>query len=187
MNTFAGHEWIAVDYDTSESLYVDRRYRFKAVKNSGRSRTRVYVTKPRKWLPSRVKSRVYVTRVVTLHLEHSKVAFPLFEKVTLRRLFLVRFLHKKRQTPAHPTTPYPLSLSRAPFPCLSSGRSFVIAVSVAAGVTLPVTSYPEPLQTPPRYVEVMATADTSVVKFHGKDRVEKYVLTLMNIVSPGPT
>lgn len=35
----------------------------------------------------------------------------------------------------------------------------------------------------PKYIEVMATADSSVVKFHGKEKSEKYILTLMNIVS----
>lgn len=39
------------------------------------------------------------------------------------------------------------------------------------------------LKTGPKYIEVMATADSSVVKFHGKEKSEKYILTLMNIVS----
>lgn len=39
------------------------------------------------------------------------------------------------------------------------------------------------LKRKPKYIEVMATADSSVVQFHGKEKSEKYVLTLMNIVS----
>ena len=43
--------------------------------------------------------------------------------------------------------------------------------------------FPEMVKTQPKYIEVMAAADSSVVKFHGKEKAEKYVLTLMNIVS----
>ena len=43
--------------------------------------------------------------------------------------------------------------------------------------------FPDMLKTNPKYIEVMATADSSVVKFHGKEKSEKYILTLMNIVS----
>jgi len=43
--------------------------------------------------------------------------------------------------------------------------------------------FPAMLKTKPKYIEVMATADSSVVQFHGKEKSEKYILTLMNIVS----
>lgn len=43
--------------------------------------------------------------------------------------------------------------------------------------------FPDMLKTKPKYIEVMATADSSVVQFHGKEKSEKYILTLMNIVS----
>lgn len=43
--------------------------------------------------------------------------------------------------------------------------------------------FPEMIKTQPKYIEVMAAADSSVVKFHGKEKAEKYILTLMNIVS----
>lgn len=33
-----------------------------------------------------------------------------------------------------------------------------------------------------KYIEAMAVADKSVVDFHGKDRVSRYVLALMNVV-----
>jgi hypothetical protein len=33
-----------------------------------------------------------------------------------------------------------------------------------------------------KYIESMAVADKSVVKFHGKERVSRYVLALMNVV-----
>lgn len=34
-------------------------------------------------------------------------------------------------------------------------------------------------------IEVLLGVDDSVVQFHGKEHVQKYLLTLMNIVSPG--
>ena len=34
-----------------------------------------------------------------------------------------------------------------------------------------------------KYIESMAVADKSVVKFHGKDKVARYILALMNVVS----
>lgn len=43
--------------------------------------------------------------------------------------------------------------------------------------------FPDMLNRRPKYIEVMATADSSVIKFHGKEKSEKYILTLMNIVS----
>lgn len=43
--------------------------------------------------------------------------------------------------------------------------------------------FPAMLKSKPKYIEVMATADSSVVLFHGKEKSEKYILTLMNIVS----
>lgn len=43
--------------------------------------------------------------------------------------------------------------------------------------------FPDMLNRKPKYIEVMATADSSVIKFHGKEKSEKYILTLMNIVS----
>lgn len=33
-------------------------------------------------------------------------------------------------------------------------------------------------------IEVLLAVDDSVVRFHGKEHVQNYVLTLMNIVSP---
>lgn len=33
------------------------------------------------------------------------------------------------------------------------------------------------------YIEVLVVADKSVVDFHGKGKVEKYLMTMMNIVS----
>ena len=39
------------------------------------------------------------------------------------------------------------------------------------------------LKTKPKYIEVMAAADSSVVQLYGKEKSEKYILTLMNIVS----
>ena len=50
-------------------------------------------------------------------------------------------------------------------------------------LSLPDMIFPDMLKTRPKYIEVMATADSSVVKFHGKEKSEKYILTLMNIVS----
>lgn len=35
-------------------------------------------------------------------------------------------------------------------------------------------------------IEVLLAVDDSVVRFHGKEHVQNYVLTLMNIVSPVP-
>lgn len=43
--------------------------------------------------------------------------------------------------------------------------------------------FPEMIKTQPKYIEVMVAADSSVVQFHGKEKAEKYILTLMNIVS----
>ena len=50
-------------------------------------------------------------------------------------------------------------------------------------VSLPDMKFPDMLKIKPKYIEVMATADSSVVRFHGKEKSEKYILTLMNIVS----
>ena len=50
-------------------------------------------------------------------------------------------------------------------------------------MSLPDMKFPAMLKTKPKYIEVMATADSSVVRFHGKVKSEKYILTLMNIVS----
>lgn len=43
--------------------------------------------------------------------------------------------------------------------------------------------FPDMLKTKPKYIEVMTAADSSVVQVHGKEKSEKYILTLMNIVS----
>ena len=36
---------------------------------------------------------------------------------------------------------------------------------------------------PKKYLEVLIAADPTVIKFIGKDKLESYVLTIMNIVS----
>ena len=43
--------------------------------------------------------------------------------------------------------------------------------------------FPDMLKRKPKYIEVMTAADSSVVQVHGKEKSEKYILTLMNIVS----
>lgn len=50
-------------------------------------------------------------------------------------------------------------------------------------MSLPDMKFPDMLKNKPKYIEVMATADSSVVKLYGKEKSEKYILTLMNIVS----
>lgn len=37
-----------------------------------------------------------------------------------------------------------------------------------------------------KWVETLVVADTKMVEFHGSDNIEKYVLTVMNMVSAGP-
>lgn len=37
-----------------------------------------------------------------------------------------------------------------------------------------------------KWVETLVVADTKMVQFHGSDNIEKYVLTVMNMVSAGP-
>lgn len=36
---------------------------------------------------------------------------------------------------------------------------------------------------PKKYLEVLIAADPTVIKFIGKDQLESYILTIMNIVS----
>ena len=35
-------------------------------------------------------------------------------------------------------------------------------------------------------METLVVADTKMVEYHGSENIEKYVLTVMNMVSPGP-
>ena len=58
-----------------------------------------------------------------------------------------------------------------------------VFVSYTGTMSLPDMKFPAMLKIKPKYIEVMATADSSVVRFHGKAKSEKYILTLMNIVS----
>ena len=60
---------------------------------------------------------------------------------------------------------------------------YYLCVSRTGTMSLPDMKFPAMLKTKPKYIEVMATADSSVVRFHGKVKSEKYILTLMNIVS----
>lgn len=35
-------------------------------------------------------------------------------------------------------------------------------------------------------METLVVADTKMIEYHGSENIEKYVLTVMNMVSPGP-
>lgn len=37
-----------------------------------------------------------------------------------------------------------------------------------------------------KWVETLVVADTKMIEYHGRENIEKYVLTVMNMVSPGP-
>lgn len=37
-----------------------------------------------------------------------------------------------------------------------------------------------------KWVETLVVADTKMIEYHGSENIEKYVLTVMNMVSPAP-
>lgn len=64
---------------------------------------------------------------------------------------------------------------------------FVISFLTVGDATPQAVKRKKPVSTlgedPPKFLELALAVDHTVIKFHGKQRVQQYVLTLLNIVS----
>lgn len=91
---------------------------------------------------------------------------------------------KKKQACQNPTNPF----SRFFADCISAVADFGIA-NLPASLDLVEHKLSESerkrrhAKTDDYNIEVLLAVDDSVVRFHGKEHVQNYVLTLMNIVS----
>ncbi|CAH3034862.1 unnamed protein product [Porites lobata] len=196
VDTFTVHKWIAKDYDTGKPLFINRKKTFiPPTGTTMRNRYRAKITVPPglklppATLPSQPNSHLtFINRsnrfVKVFYVEEGETLFFLslspkedvvvntytshtwfVKDLDTNKILLVNGHKKYIPVKTDPENPI---------------RVFI---TVPSTLSLPDMIFPDMLKTRPKYIEVMATADSSVVKFHGKEKSEKYILTLMNIVS----
>lgn len=196
VNTFTVHGWIARDYDTGKQLVINRERTFYAPEGTNvRERHRAYITVPSNLRlppptkPSQPNSHLsFINRsnrfVKLYYIEAGETIFfhnlpphdvILVNTYTSHRWFAkdldtLKVLHVNGQNQYAPEE-------------TSVDRPIQVLITVPSTMSLSNMKFPDMLNGKPKYIEVMATADSSVIKFHGKEKSEKYILTLMNIVS----
>lgn len=196
VDTYTVHRWLVRDYDTGKQLFINKKIIFyPPTGTSIRTRHLAYITVPSNLRlpppskPSKPNSHLtFINRsnrfVKLYYIEADETVFfynlPPDEDILLHTYTSHRWFAKDLDTgkvlhvngqneyvPEQTDEAHPIE----------------VIVTVPSTISLPDMKFPDMLKSNPKYIEVMATADSSVIKFHGKDKSEKYILTLMNIVS----
>ncbi|KAK2572947.1 A disintegrin and metalloproteinase with thrombospondin motifs 2, partial [Acropora cervicornis] len=186
VNTFTVHGWIARDYDTGKQLVINRERTFYAPEGTSvRERHRAYITVPSNLRlppptkPSQPNSHLsFINRsnrfVKLYYIEAGETIFfhnlpphdvILVNTYTSHRWFAkdldtLKVLHVNGQNQYAPEE-------------TSVDRPIQVLITVPSTMSLSSMKFPDMLNGKPKYIEVMATADSSVIKFHGKEKSEK--------------
>lgn len=196
IDTYTVHKWIAKDYDTGKALFLNRQKTYTPPTGTNAKKpANVYVTiPPGLKLPDPLGPAQPNSHITFINKSNR------FVKIYYIEDGETRFF--SNLSPAEEMHVNTFTSHRWFAKDLDTGKSFLVngekqyipreshidrrihvAITVPSTISLPDMKFPEMVKTQPKYIEVMAAADSSVVKFHGKEKAEKYVLTLMNIVS----
>lgn len=196
IDTFTAHAWIARDYDTGKQLVINKKKTYSPPTGTTmRDRHRAYITippglnLPPATKPSEPNSHLSFinksNRFVRLYyIQDGETLF--FYNLQPDEEVVVNTYTSHRWFAKDLDTDKVLHINgRKEYSPPETDKEHLLRVfvTVPSTMSLPDMKFPDMLNTTPKYIEVMATADSSVVRFHGKQKAEKYILTLMNIVS----
>ncbi|KAK3707207.1 hypothetical protein QZH41_019560 [Actinostola sp. cb2023] len=194
INTFTSHRWIARDSISNKRLFIDGVKLFAPKANSEYDRKTITITIPKRLKlpdylrPSPPDSHLKIInrsgRFVQIFYQDSSDKKTLFTTQQPNGVLTVSTYTVHRWFANDYDTGKRLWLNtRYMFIPIRSDKynRVTVLVTVPINLKLPQVIYPEMLIQDPKYIEVMPAADSSVVMHHGKDKIERYILTLMNI------
>ncbi|KAL9984449.1 hypothetical protein ACROYT_G006741 [Oculina patagonica] len=196
VDTFTSHNWVARDFDSGKQLFINSKKTYTPPHGTSlRRRGHANVTiPPGLKLPAATKPadpNSHITfinksnRFVRLYyIEEGETIFfynlspgqEMAVNTYSSHIWFVRDLDTSKQLLVNGHKEYSPKKS-------DISHRIRVFITVPSTISLPDMKFPAMLKSKPKYIEVMATADSSVVLFHGKEKSEKYILTLMNIVS----
>ncbi|XP_020909865.2 A disintegrin and metalloproteinase with thrombospondin motifs 3 isoform X2 [Exaiptasia diaphana] len=197
INTFTSHRWLVRDTLTNKRLLIDGKKLYAPKANSAYERKTVYITIPKGLKLPKVRTPdppnsylKVINRsgrfIQIFYHDTTSTKKTLFTTAAPGDVVMIKTYTAHRWTVTDYDTGKPLWLNTryilTPIKSDEINRMVVLA-TVPLNLILPKTKYPDMHTASTKHIEAMVTADSSVVKHHGKDKVERYILTLMNIVS----